>query len=74
MKKKKNKMKKKMKRKVKRKKRRKREEERSQLRKKMMVLRKMSLKKNEMELNKFACFLVNVNTLFIQLHREIKNI
>lgn len=40
----------------------------------MMVLRKMSLKKNEMELFKFACFLVNVNTLFIKLHREIKNI
>jgi hypothetical protein len=74
LKKKKNKMKKKMKKKVKRKKRRKREEEGSQLRKKMMVLRKMSLKKNEMDKFKSACFLVNMNTLFIQLHREIKNI
>jgi len=64
--------KKKMKKKVKRKKRRKREEKESHLRWKMMVLRKMSLKKNEMDIFNFFCFLVNVNTLFIQFIEKLK--
>ena len=72
-KKKKNKMKKKkrMKKKVKKKMRKKSEEEGSKLRKKMKVLRKMSQKKNEMDIFKSTPFLVNINTVFIQLHIEI---
>jgi len=40
----------------------------------MMDLRKMSLKKNEMDILNFFCFLVNVNTLFIQFIEKLKKI
>jgi len=53
-----------MKKKLKRKKRRKRERKRSQLKRKVTVLREMSLRRNEVDIFKTTLFLGNINALF----------